>query len=70
MGAVSFSLLQMAGAACFGVLSLISGIPRWLVVLFLTLAVICLVLIPPALWILRARFKEIKGGELDAAGQY
>ena len=69
-GAVFFSLLQIAGAVCLWVLSRLPGIPRWLFVLFLTLAVICLALIPPALWILKIRFQEIKGGELDAAGQY
>ena len=34
------------------------------------LAVACLLPLPVAVKVLRQRFKEIEGGELDAAGQY
>lgn len=44
--------------------------PDWLRLLLLLLAVIQLLVIPAALVTLRQRLQEIKGGELDAAGQY
>lgn len=69
-GVVFFSLLQLATAICFGSLCLIPDAPLWLIILFWVLAVFCLLLIIPALLVLKERFKEIEGGELDAAGQY
>ena len=36
----------------------------------LAVTAFCLLLIVPALVVLKERFKEIEGGELDAAGQY
>ena len=38
--------------------------------LCLVLAILCLALIIPALFVLKSRFKEIEGGEFDAAGKY
>ena len=69
-GVVFFGLLQLATAICLGALCFVPGAPRWLVLLFGALAVLCLLLIVPAVLVLKERFKEIEGGELDAAGQY
>ena len=69
-GVVFFALLQAACAVCFGALCLIPDLPQWCVILFGVLAVLCLALILPALLVLKDRFKEIEGGELDAAGKY
>ena len=69
-GVVFFALLQVACAVCFGSLCMIPGMPQWCVILFGVLAVLCLALILPALLVLKDRFKEIEGGELDAAGKY
>ena len=69
-GVVFFALLQLATAICFGALCLIPNAPLWMVILFGVLTVFCLLLIIPALLVLKERFKEIEGGELDAAGQY
>ena len=70
VGAVFFTLLQVACAVCFGALCFIPDAPRWVVVLFGALAVGCLLLILPVFKLLNERFKEIEGGELDAAGKY
>ena len=69
-GVLFFALLQLACAICFGSLCFIPDAPVWLFVMFLVLALFCLVLIISALWALHERFKEINGGELDAAAQY
>jgi len=69
-GVAFFALLQMVCAAAFGSLCFIPDAPGWLVVLFGGLAAFCLVLILPAIFVLKARFKEIEGGELDAARKY
>ena len=69
-GILFFALLQLACAICFASLCFIPDTPTWLFVMFLVLALLCLVLIIPALWTLRERIKEIEGGELDAAAQY
>jgi len=69
-GVVFFALVQMATAVCFGALSLIPDIPGWLGTMFLILGVVCILLLIPALMVLKQRFAEIEGGELDEAGQY
>jgi len=69
-GVALFSLLQLACAVCFGSLCWIPGLPKWTFILFLALAVFCLLLILPALLVLKERFQEIQGGEEDAAAQY
>lgn len=69
-GVLAFMLIQLLCAACFGALCLIPNIPARLQVCFLVMAALCLIAILPAVWVLRIRFKEIEGGELDAAGQY
>ena len=69
-GVLLFVLLQLACAVCFGALCFIPDMPRWCVILFGVLAALTLVLILPALLVLKDRFKEIEGGELDAAAKY
>lgn len=70
LGAAFFGLLQLACVVCFAWLCLIPDLPRWLFWLFAALAVFCAALMVPALVVLRQRFKEIEGGELDAAAEY
>jgi len=65
-----FVLLQLASALCFAALCFIPDVPGWFPVLFGVLAAVCLLLIIPALILLKQRFEEIEGGELDAAGKY
>ena len=69
-GVVLFALLQACCAVAFWALGLIPGLPGWCRVLFWVLAVGCLVLIIPASLVLKERFREIEGGELDAAAKY
>ena len=69
-GILGFTALQVVCAAAFGSLCFIPDVPKGMFWCFLVLAVICLLLIIPALFALKERFKEIEGGELDAAGKY
>lgn len=69
-GVVLFAVLQAACVAGFAALCWIPDLPRWLIYLFAALAVLCVIPVLIALAALRQRFKEIEGGELDAAGQY
>ena len=77
-GVALFGLLQVACAACFVALCWIPDLPQWLFWdlpqwlfwLFAVLAALCVVPVLIALVALRQRFKEIEGGELDAASQY
>lgn len=69
-GLLGFAVLQVVCAASFGSLCFIPDIPTWLLVFFLTLVGLCLGLILPVFYLLKVRFKEIEGGELDAAAQY
>lgn len=69
-GIVFFTLLQLVCALALGSLCLIPDAPGWLVVMFGALAGFCLLLLLPALIVLKGRFAEIEGGELDEAGQY
>ena len=69
-GVLLFALLQTACVICFAALCWIPDLPRWLIWIFAALAVLCVIPVPVALAVLRQRFKEIEGGELDAAGQY
>ena len=70
LGVISFALLQAACAACFAALCFIPDLPRWLFRLFWALAGLCGLLVIPALVVLKERFHEIEGGELDAAAEY
>ena len=69
-GVLLFGFLQVITAACFGAMCFIPDIPGWLGLVFGGLAAVCLLLLIPALIVLKQRFKEIEGGELDEAGQY
>lgn len=69
-GVVLFALLQAACVAGFAALCWIPDLPRWLFWIFAVLAGFCIVPVLVALVVLRQRFQEIEGGELDAAGQY
>ena len=69
-GVLLFALLQMGCVVAFASLCWIPGLPRWLCCLFAALAVLSLLPLPVAVKVLRQRFREIEGGELDAAGQY
>ncbi len=69
-GILTFALFQGACAAVFAALCLIPDLPRWVFWLFAALAGVCGLLIIPALVVLKQRFKEIEGGESDAAAEY
>lgn len=70
LGVALFALLQTACVICFAALCFIPDLPRWAFWLFAALAGGCGLLIIPALVVLYQRFKEIKGGESDAAAEY
>lgn len=69
-GVVLFGLLQLVCIACFASLCLIPDLPTWTVVLFAALAILCVFPLIGALAVLKQRFHEIEGGELDEARQY
>ena len=70
LGTAMFGLLQLACGSVFGALCLIPGLPRWAAALFAVLAAVCAALMIPALMVLKQRFAEIEGGELDEALKY
>lgn len=69
-GLLFFAMLQIITSVACASLCFIPGMPQWAIVLCLVLAILCLALIIPALFVLKSRFREIEGGELDAAGKY
>lgn len=69
-GLLFFAILQVVTCVGFLALCFIPGLPKWAITLFLILGILSLALVIPALFVLRSRFKEIEGGELDAAGKY
>ena len=69
-GVVLFGLLQLACVVCFVSLCFIPDLPGWTVALFAALAVLCLLPLMFSLAALKQRFREIEGGELDAAAEY
>ncbi len=69
-GVALFAGIQLVTAAFMASLCFIPDGPGWLDVLFGALAGLCLAPIVPALALLKTRFKEIEGGELDAAAEY
>lgn len=69
-GVALFGLLQLACAACFASLCFIPDLPGWAAALFAVLAVLCIAPLAVSLAVLKQRFREIEGGELDAARQY
>ena len=69
-GILVFAVLQIVCAIAFGSLCFMPDIPKGVFWCFFVLAGLCLILVVPALFTLKERFKEIEGGELDAAGKY
>ena len=69
-GVVLFTLLQTACVVGFAALCGIPGLPRWLFWIFAVLAILCVIPVLAAIAALRQRFREIEGGDVDAAGQY
>lgn len=69
-GVLIFAGIQVVVAAFLCAMCLVPDAPKALVVCFLVLSGLNVLSIIPALCVLKARFKEIEGGELDAAGQY
>lgn len=65
-----FGALDLAEVVFFVWLALRPGVPGWLSVLLFVPPVLGVLLIPSAVRALKERFREIEGGELDAAGQY
>lgn len=70
VGVIFFSAIQLLSAAFFAAMCVLPDLPGWAATLFLALAVLSVLLIVPVLVLLKQRFKEIEGGELDEAGQY
>jgi len=58
-----FGLLQLACVIGFAGLCWIPDLPRWAVILFTVLAVLCAALMIPALWAMKSRFAEIERQE-------
>ena len=69
-GILVFTAIQLVCAIAFGSLCFVPDAPPWVFWMFFGLAVFCLLLIIPALIVLKQRFKEIEGGELGVAGKY
>ncbi len=69
-GVLLFAVIMAATAACFGVVCFVPDTPKVMVVVFGILAALCLVPLIPALVVLKGRFAEIEGGELDEASKY
>lgn len=70
LGVGTFVLSQAAVAAGLWALSRSPALPGWLAGLCTALGIIPLVLLIPALAVLRQRFHEIERGERYEAGQY
>ncbi len=70
VGVIFFAGLQLVCAASFASLCFIPDAPVWLMVMFGVLAAACVLFIIPALVVMKQRFEEIEGGELDEAAQY
>ncbi len=70
LGVTLFALFQAACAGCLAALCFIPDLPGWAFRLFAALALLCGLPIVPALVVLKQRFKEIEGGEYDAAAEY
>ena len=69
-GVIFFGLIQVITAVCLGAMYFIPDMPHWLGLIFVGMAAFCLLLLIPAFVVLKQRFKEIEGGELDEAGKY
>lgn len=69
-GVALFAALQLIAAAVIASLCFIPGEPPWLAALFGVTAAFTLAMVIPALVVLKKRFQEIEGGELDVAAEY
>ena len=69
-GVLVFALIQIVTAAAFLMCMWIPGMPRGVAWMFGGFALICMLVLIPAFVVLRQRFQEIEGGELDEAGKY
>ncbi len=69
-GVMFFAVLQIITSVACASLCFIPDMPTWAVVLCLVLAIVPLLLLIPAVLVLKSRFREIEGGELDAAAKY
>ena len=67
---VIFCVLTLLFAGAFGAVSLLADLPTWLRVVFGLLALGNLLSLPSVVPLLKERWNEIEGGELDAAGKY
>ena len=65
-----YALFQLAVAVLLSALANLSDTPGWLRVICLLLAGLSVAAILPLPMLLKKRFKEIEGGELDAAAEY
>jgi len=65
-----FTIFQLGMAAFMVWLCRLPDCPGWASILFGVLAALSLGMIVPALLLLKQRFKEIEGGEQDAAAEY
>lgn len=70
IGVVFFAAIQLATMVCFGALCFIPDAPRWLMILFASLAAVCVLPMIGALVVMKQRFSEIEGGEAYDARQY
>ena len=70
VGVAVYGLIMLGSAAVMAGLCFIPDMPLAAQVILGIFAAVCVLLFLPALWALRARFKEIEGGESDAAAQY
>lgn len=70
LGVAAAGFFQLLSAGCLFALCLVPDLPQWLWYIFMGLAVFCAVMIIPGVLLLKGRFREIEGGELDAAAEY
>ena len=69
-GIMVFALIQAVTAVAFLACCWIPDMPQGVVWMFGAFALICILVLIPALIVLWQRFKEIEGGEFDEAGKY
>ena len=69
-GVLIFALIQVVTAAAFLMCAWIPDMPRWVCWMFGGMALLCVLTLLPVIVLLRKRFQEIEGGELDEASKY
>ncbi len=70
LGVTFYGLIMLGSAAVMAGLCFIPDMPLAAQIVLGICAAGFVLMFLPALWVLRARFKEIEGGESDAAAQY